>query len=184
LRKGQPYQPWSHPNGYLGVGRRGLAHRIVALCWIGEPEDPSFHIHHRNHDKTDNRSRNLEWTSQGDHIRNYHPDTSVGLIRSPETRLKISQARMGQKDSEETKRKKREASLRLGLRPPARTVGQKMPASFTERMRECEHPAKQACEVNGVKYRSFSDAGRALGERPLSLRKRCLSKNFPSYRVL
>lgn len=183
LRFGEPYAPWNHPAGYFGVGRQRLAHRMVAKCWIVCP-DPKMHVHHKNHDKKDNRAENLEWIYQSDHMGRHHRDAIKGLVRSEETREKIRQARLGKKDSAETREKKRLAAIRSGCRPPAIPVGSKRPASFVQKMLEGEHARKQRCEVNGIAYQSFSAAARALGELPLSLRKRCLSENFPNYKIL
>lgn len=51
------------------------------------------------------------------------------------------------------------------------------------RMRE-NSPNAVACEIDGIRYASFNVAGEALNAKPHTLRKRCLSKNFPSYRLV
>lgn len=38
-------------------------HRLMALAWISNPENYPV-IHHKNHDKLDNRIENLEWTTR------------------------------------------------------------------------------------------------------------------------
>jgi hypothetical protein len=182
LRLFKPVSPTVRPDGYLSVGRRQLAHRIVAMVWI--PTD-SFanHIHHKDGNKQNNHADNLLWTSKADHIRDYHPDTSTGHKMSEAGRNRLRSMRLGSVTSEVTKQKQREASIRLGCKPPPRTVGTKLTQESIALCRANNH-MNQSCCVYGVKYVSFSDAGRALGERPHSLRKRCLSKNFPDYQII
>jgi hypothetical protein len=38
--------------------------------------------------------------------------------------------------------------------------------------------------VFGVEYRSFAEAAEATGIHRFTVRKRCLSENFPDFRVL
>lgn len=97
-------------------------------------------------------------------------------------RQRLRELRLGSKTSDATKEKQRIASLRVGSKPPPRLVGTKCTEEAIAKMRE-NSPNAMQCEVNGILYRSFSEAGRALGEKPHSLRKRCLSENFPSYRI-
>jgi hypothetical protein len=95
---------------------------------------------------------------------------------------RLRRLRLDSKTSEETKQKQREASLRLGLKPPPRPVGMKMGPTAIQRMRD-NSPNAVGCVIAGVRYASFSAAGEALGEKPHTLRKRCLSKNFPAYQL-
>jgi hypothetical protein len=44
-------------------------------------------------------------------------------------------------------------------------------------------PNARACIVDGVSYASFNEAGKALGMKPHTLRKRCLSQSFPSFQL-
>jgi hypothetical protein len=81
---------------------------------------------------------------------------------------------------EATRQKIREAMLRNGHYPPPQ-YGRKMTEANKKKLREAR---SQACEVDGIRYPSFTAAGKARGERPLTLRKRCLSPNFPSYRIV
>jgi hypothetical protein len=111
-----------------------------------------------------------------------HDHPSAGRALTDEGRARLRTLRLGTKVSEETKAKQREATLRLGLRPPPRPVGTKVSEQALQRMRE-NSPNAVACEIGGVRYASFNAAGEALGEKPHTLRRRCLSKNFPSYRL-
>lgn len=185
MRRMAPAKLRTRPDGYLEAGGRphgGLVHRIVAICWLDRPQNANA-VHHLNGDKTDNRAANLEWLSQSEHARERHDLSENGRYhRTDATKEKLRAYRLGRRSSEETKQKQREANLRLGIRPPS-PKGRPITAGMRRKMSD-NSTKKVACEVFGVRYSSFTEAGRALGERPLSLRKRCLSPNFPEYRVL
>jgi hypothetical protein len=181
LRKLEPFTPRSRPDGYQDVGRQRLAHRMVATCWCERPPE-ARHVHHRNHDRSDNRAENLEWVTPKQHMAEYHPDIARGHSMSEEGKQRLRVLRLGSTTSEETKAKQRAANLRLGIKPPPRPRGTVMDAESRARMSE-NSPNAKACVVNGVRYASFNEAGKALGEKPHSLRKRCLSLNFPSYQL-
>jgi len=181
LRNLQPARLGKYPQGYLAAPRGRLVHRMVATCWCERPEGAN-HVHHINENKTDNRAENLEWMSQRDHNRERHFGVSRGHTMSEEGRARLRMLRLGSKTREATKQKQREASLRNGSRPPPRTRGSKVSALALQRMRE-NSPNAVACDIDGIRYASFNAAGKALGEKPHTLRKRCLSKNFPSYRL-
>lgn len=181
LKKLLPANPVLRKDGYVSVGRRRLLHRMVATCWVPRPEG-SNHVHHRDHDKTNNRDSNLEWVTPKKHMAEYHPENGRHRM-SEASKQKLRELRLGSKKSEATKQKHREVALRLGLKPPPRPVGTKCSPAAIEKMRR-NSPHGVGCEVFGVVYPSFAEAGRALGERLHSLRKRCLSKNFPDYKML
>ncbi len=179
LRRLKPYTPPVRPDGYLSCGRQKLLHRVIATTWLEKPEGAT-HVHHKNGNKADNRAENLEWVTPKKHMSEYHAH-SGNYERTEETRAKLRAYRLGKKTSEETKRKQREASLRLGSKPPKRPVGTKCSAESVQKMRD--NSAKNtACEVYGVKYRSYAEAARALGMRLHTLRKRCLSDRFTDYK--
>ena len=181
LRKLAPYSPTLRPDGYLSVGGKRLAHRMVAALWCDRPEGAK-HVHHINHDKQDNRAENLMWLTPGEHMRDHHPGGSRGHKMSEDGKARLRALRLGSKTSEATKQKQREASLRLGCRPPPRPKGTKMDDASRLKM-SLNSPNARGCTVFGVVYGSFSIAGRALGQKPHTLRKRCLSDNFPDYKV-
>lgn len=168
-------------DGYTDVGRRRLLHRMVGACWLEKPKHAN-HIHHINSDKSDNRAENLEWVTPKVHMSQKH-DFVGRHERTAETRQKLREYRTGRTASDETKAKIRERMIRSGHRPPPRAIGTKLPPSVLAKMSE-NSGKNVACEVRGVVYRSFSEAGRALGIRPLTLRKRCHSPGFPDFKVL
>lgn len=182
LRKLLPHKPLRRPDGYLSVGRMRLLHRMVATCWLLRPEGASV-VHHKDHNKQNNKASNLEWITQKEHMGDKHPESSRGHKMTDAGKERLRALRLGSVTPEATKQKQREASLRIGAKPPPRPVGTKCTPEAVEKMR-ANSPNASLCVVHGVIYPSFSAAGRALGERPHSLRKRCLSENFPDYRVL
>jgi hypothetical protein len=182
LRKLEPFEPVvNRKDGYINLGRHRLAHRVVATCWCERPEGAT-HVHHINEDKSDNRADNLEWVTPKEHMGERHEGLTRGHTMSEEGKQRLRTLRLGMKASEETKQKQREAALRLGLKPPPRPLGMKMSDESRTRMSE-NSPNAQACVVDGVTYASFNEAGKALGMKPHSLRKRCYSLNFPSFQL-
>jgi len=172
-----------HQHGpYLAYGRQRLAHRMVAKCWLPKPNERARHIHHINGIKTDNRAENLMWVTPQEHMGDHHEGLSRGHKMSEAGKQRLRELRLGSKASEATRRKQRRVAIRLGSKPPMRPKGYKCSEAMLEKMRQ-NSPNKVACEVDGVIYRSFSQAGAALGLRPHTLRKRCLSANFPNYKL-
>jgi hypothetical protein len=154
---------------------------MIATCWCDKPEG-SNHVHHKNHNKQDNRASNLEWLTQRNHLKEHHSDNGRGHLMSDAGKQRLRQLRTGSITREETKQKQREASIRLGCKPPPRQVGTKCSPEAIAKMRD-NSPNSMQCEIFGIVYQSFSEAGRALGEKHHTLRKRCLSKNFPDYKI-
>lgn len=174
-----PCTPLLRRDGYLNIGRGRLAHRVVASCWVNQPEG-SHHVHHINGEKADNNANNLEWVTPQEHMAVKHKGMNGYYVRSEVTRQKLRDYRTGKQTDEATKQKQREATLKLGLIPPARSVGYKCSEDAIEKMR-INSPNAQGCVIDGVVYRSFSEAGRVLNEKPHTLRKRCLSVSFGNY---
>lgn len=179
LRKLAPYSPTKHPCGYLSLGRHRLMHRVVAICWLENPHNAN-HVHHKNGIKTDNRADNLEWVTPKEHIGDRHLSTAGKHTVSDEAREKIRIARLGSKLSEETKAKIRASSIGKPHAPFAR-------APHTQEWKDkmsLNHHKNMGCIISGVTYRSFAEASRALGIHRFTIRKRCLSKNFPDYEII
>ena len=182
LRKHRPYTPTAHPLGYARIGSKYLVHRAVAYCWMAN-FDEAKQIHHINGDKADNRLENLECLTAREHLLERHAEHIYSLgryARSEETRDKIRQFRLGRVTSEETKAKQRAA-----------LIGRKRPyfsrAAHSAESRDARsktHVRNTRCRVEGVEYRSFADAAVATGVHRFTIRKRCLSKNFPNYEVI
>jgi hypothetical protein len=180
LRKFQPYTPTIRKDGYLTLGRgNNLMHRIVAACWL-ESFDANKQIHHVNGNKSDNRAENLECLTAKEHHGDRHADLHGHYIRTPETCEKIRQARLGSVTSEETKAK--QSAALLGRKRP---YLERAPHSDeSKQTRSLEHPRNTRCCVFGVEYRSFAEAALATGIHRFTVRKRCLSENFPDFRVV
>jgi hypothetical protein len=182
LRAFTLYQPIKRPDGYMSVGRQRLLHRMVAQCWL-----PNFapykQVHHINGDKTDNRVENLECLTQLEHMLERHGDMlqqNGRYERTPEVREKLRQARLGSVTSEETKAKQR-AALLGRKRPYFERAGH---SEESKRQRSLNHFRNTGCVVLGVEYRSFAEAAKATGIHRFTIRKRCLSENFPDYKVI
>jgi hypothetical protein len=179
LRKLQPYTPTLRPDGYTMLGRKKLTHRVVAACWL-ESFDPKKHVHHINGNKSDNSVENLECLSQQEHMSDRHAGLYGHYTRTPETREKIRQARLGSVTSEETKAKQR-AALLGRKRPYFKRAAH---SDESKQTRSLQHPRNTGCSVLGIEYRSFAEAALATGIHRFTVRKRCLSENFPDFRVL
>lgn len=66
----------SNGNGYKRIGlvmgtnrRRFYVHRLVAMAFLGMPDDATCIVNHRDSNPTNNAVPNLEWGSQRDNIR-------------------------------------------------------------------------------------------------------------------
>lgn len=181
LRKGVPYSPKTANSGYLYCGHH-LVHRMVAACWLDSYE-PHKHVHHINHDRLDNRVENLESLTQQEHLRERHGDHMAKLgyyVRTAATKEKIRQFRTGKKTSEETKAKQR-AALVGKKRPYFARAGHSAESRLA---RSFSHVRNTTCRIDGVEYRSFAEAARVTGVHRFTIRKRCLSKNFPNYELV
>jgi hypothetical protein len=178
LRKYTPYTPTRRSDGYLSIGSH-LMHRVLAFCWLPN-FDPSFDVHHKDENKAHNHCDNLECLSTQDHRGSVHGQAQKGYTRTPETRDKIRQSRLGKATSEATKEKQRAALI-------GKTRPYFIRAAHSEESRLARsenHVRSQSCSVNGVEYASFAIASKATGVHRFTIRKRCLSKNFPEYQIL
>lgn len=79
-RKEKVLTPLINNNGYPminlvknGKHQRFSVHRLVAKAFLGEPEDPSLVVNHKDGDKTNNNIENLEYvTSSENTLHAYH----------------------------------------------------------------------------------------------------------------
>ena len=179
LRKHQPYTPHLHNHGYLCLGRQRLMHRVVAKCWL-ESFDPRKHVHHINGDKTDNRADNLECLTQREHMIDRHSDLLGAFgkyTRTTEMIATLRNRRTGAITSDETRVK--QSNALLGKTRPYFTRAAHSEES--KKARSLNHVKNVSCTIMGKVYRSFAEASIATGIHRFTLRKRCLSKNFPDY---
>lgn len=181
LRQMAPYVPTDHPQGYKCAGRQRIVHRMVATCWLERPPHAN-HVHHKDHDKTNNHADNLEWITPIEHMQHHHHDTPRGTQMTDAGRAALRALRLGSSLSEETKAKQRAANLRLGIKPPPRPIGFKCSEASILKMRAV-NPMNSACVVDGTRYISFAEASRAIGVKLHTIRKRCLSEKFPHYKL-
>ena len=177
LKKLAPFAPTQRADGYLTIGDY-LMHRVVASCWLETPITKK-HVHHINGIRNDNRAENLECLSPKEHFGDRHKETNGRQPCSEEAKEKIRQSRLGKVTSEETKAKQRAALL-----GKTRPFFHRAPHSKESlELKSLNHPKNTQCKVNGVIYRSYSDASRELDIKKMTIRKRCLSKNFPDYEL-
>lgn len=156
LRKLAPFKPRRRSDGYVEAGRNRLVHRVVALLWL-EPRPDAKLVHHKDGNKLNNAASNLEWVTPSEHMGDKHHATAGRYRRTKAIRAKLSASRTGFKDSPEVAAKKRSILDEVG--------------------------PKRACAVDGIKYRSIRQASIALGIHVCTVRQRCLSKNFPNYKM-
>ena len=75
--QGKPLRGTIGNNGYVHISldstHRYLVHRLVAIAFLGKPED-GFIVNHRDGNKTNNHISNLEWASYKEN--NNHARTS------------------------------------------------------------------------------------------------------------
>ncbi len=166
-------------DGYICLPRGGVLHRLVAMCWLERP-DGTTDVHHINEDKSDNRVENLEWVSRKQHAERHEWGRHVV---SESAKQKLREYRTGRKHTDKAKRKIRKAIRRLGIKPPPRPIGFKCSDEAKAKM-SLNSPNAHACRISGVVYRSFRDASRALGIKPHTLRKRCLSSSFGDHELV
>ena len=177
LRKLTSYTPAKH-GGYLRAGK-SLLHRMVAECWLDDFE-PHKHVHHKDRNKHNNNADNLECLTVKEHIADRHAGEFGYYVRTEETREKIRQSRLGKIMPEETKNKIRASSIGKKHNYPSI---RKPNSEQSNEQRSLNHHRNLTCQIFGVTYRSFAEASIATGIHRFTIRKRCLSKNFPEYEI-
>ena len=73
-------------SGYYRLSNNKLLHIQVWEDYYGTPLPSGYEIHHKNHDRTDNRIENLELLSEMEHRRLHHK----GKVISDETKIYMS----------------------------------------------------------------------------------------------
>ena len=73
-------------------GKEQYEHRFVMETELGRKLETDEHVHHRNHDRTDNRIENLELMSASDHAREHF------VPRAAEMSKKGLEARWGSRE--------------------------------------------------------------------------------------
>ena len=93
LLSGRLLSPILINSGYLSVhlhclGKRQpwLVHRLVAVHFLGHPEDPSWEVNHLDYDRLNNAAINLAWVSHSENVRYSLPR------RKPEGRAVLAAA--------------------------------------------------------------------------------------------
>lgn len=72
-------------------GKQVSVHRYVMEQHIGRPLLITEYVHHKNHDRFDNRIENLEIMSPKEHAQHHN----IGRKHSDETRARVSQSLKG-----------------------------------------------------------------------------------------
>jgi len=181
LRKFKPIKPQKRKDGYYSVGKR-LIHRMVATCWVPNPNNCK-HIHHIDKDKSNNNYENLIWLTPKRHIADKHPRPKGIYHMSEEGKQKLRNFRLGKKHTAETKQKISYANQHYSGKPRGWKPGMKHTDETILKMSKNSKKARP-CMIYGIRYKSFTEAGAALNIKPLTLRKRCLSKNFHDYKLV
>ena len=72
--KGKELKPYMNKDGYAmvqlhknGITKTYLVHRLVAETFLPKPDNLP-EIHHLNHDRKDNRARNLQWVTRSEQM--------------------------------------------------------------------------------------------------------------------
>jgi len=179
LRKLEPYVCKTRPDGYCTAGSKRLVHRMVAMCWIPNPNGFT-HIHHKDGDKTNNHVSNLEWLTPKAHISGKHPRPTGIYNMSEAGKQSLRKYRTGRKHSPETIAKITEASHNHKGAPRGWKKGMTHTPETLIKLSENAGKTRPCC-IDGIQYKSLKQAGDALNIRSLTIRKRCLSKNFSNY---
>lgn len=76
--KGRELKPAMNRDGYAvvglsknGIGKTMTVHKLVAETFLPNPENfPE--VHHKNHNRADNRAENLQWTSRAEQFDDHY----------------------------------------------------------------------------------------------------------------
>lgn len=81
-KHGHKMSPCENRYGYLHTlinGKHADVHRIIATCFIDNPDDKPF-VNHINGNKSDNRAENLEWVTRSENTKHSY---RIGLQKNP-----------------------------------------------------------------------------------------------------
>lgn len=152
--------------GYKTVNIFGLVHRVVAKHFIPNPENKPC-VNHKDGDKTNNHSNNLEWVTHKENTR--HALDSGLWKRTEETNKKIGKTlkekwkiethpNIGKKHSKETKMKMSESQKgkKSNIKLTEDQVREIFVLSWTKGIKHKDIAQKFNCSVaniNPIKYR-------------------------------
>lgn len=77
-----------------------LVHRLVAESFVDNADASKSHVHHMDHDRTNNNAANLQWVTQAENSRYSSRDGRLGKILTHEREaiVRLKQSGVSSKD--------------------------------------------------------------------------------------